>query len=58
MMIETIIMPMNEKSLVLKNPSGTFIPKNDAIMVGIENTMVIPARNFMILFRLFDMMVA
>ena len=28
-------------------PRGTFIPIKDATMVGMENTMVIPAKNFM-----------
>ncbi len=39
-------------------PSGTFIPINDATMVGIENTIVIPAKNFITSFKLFDIIVA
>ena len=39
-------------------PNGTFIPKNDDIIVGIDNTIVTPARNFITLFRLLDTMVA
>ena len=39
-------------------PSGTFIPIKDATIVGIENTMVIPAKNFITSFKLFEMIVA
>ena len=39
-------------------PNGTFIPIKDATMVGIEKTMVIPAKNFMTSFRLLDIIVA
>ena len=45
----------------IKNPigwdaqgTGTFIPKKLAIMVGIAITMVTDARNFMTIFRLFE----
>ena len=31
-----------------KEPNGTFIPKNDDIIVGIDKTIVAPARNFII----------
>ena len=30
------------------------MPRKDAIIVGTENTIVIPARNFMITFKLLD----
>ena len=39
-------------------PNGTFIPINDATIVGIENTIVIPAKNFIIWFKLFEIIVA
>ena len=34
--------------------NGIFIPKNDDIIVGIDNIIVIPAKNFIILFILLD----
>ena len=37
---------------------GTFIPRKDEIMVGTEITIVMPARNFMILLRLLLIMAA
>ena len=43
---------------VLMEPKGTFIPRNEDIIVGIDRTMVAPARNFIILFRLLETMVA
>ena len=39
-------------------PSGTFIPKNEEIMVGMDNTIVAAAKNFMAIFKLFEMIVA
>ena len=39
-------------------PNFTFIPMNDDIIVGIDKTIVAPAKNFMTLFRLFDTTVA
>ena len=46
---------MNASPMVAKLPNGTFIPMNDDIIVGIDNTIVAPARNFITLFRLFDL---
>ena len=39
-------------------PSGTFIPMKDATIVGIEKTIVIPAKNFITSFRLLEIIVA
>ena len=47
----------NDKGLSLNIPRGTFIPIKLATMVGIDITIVRPARNFIILFRLFDIIV-
>ena len=55
---ENNIININENSPSLINPNGTFIPKNDAIIVGIENTIVIPAKNFIAIFKLFETIVA
>ena len=49
---------MKASPIVAKFPNGTFIPINDDIIVGIDNTMVAPAKNFITLFRLFDTTVA
>ena len=38
-------------------PRGTFIPIKDATMVGMENTMVIPAKNFITSFKLLEIIV-
>ena len=35
-------------------PNQTFIPRNDEMMVGIDKTIVMPARNFMMLLRLLE----
>ena len=48
----------NASVIVAKLPNGTFIPINDDIIVGIDNTIVAPARNFITLFKLFDTTVA
>ena len=39
-------------------PKGTFIPIKDATIVGIENTIVIPAKNFITSFKLLEIIVA
>lgn len=52
--IAIIIDKTNEKAIIkIKlmldfpiSPKGTFIPINDETIVGIENTIVIPAKNF------------
>ena len=41
-----------------KLPNGTFIPIKEATMVGIEQTIVILARNFITSFKLLDIIVA
>ena len=48
----------NASPIVAKLPNGTFIPINDEIIVGIDKTIVAPARNFITLFKLFDTTVA
>ena len=48
------VIKANDAGLSPNSPSGTFIPKKDAIIVGTEKTIVIPARNFIITFKLFD----
>ena len=40
-----------------RKPNGTFIPKKEEIIVGIENTIVIPAKTFIITFRLLEIIV-
>ena len=54
---ETMQIIKNEKSLSPTTPNGTFIPKKDAIIVGIENTIVIPVKNFIITFKLLEIIV-
>ena len=39
-------------------PKGTFIPINDATIVGIEQTIVILAKNFITSFKLLEIIVA
>ena len=39
--IDKITNQINEKSFVPTSPSGTFIPKKEAIIVGILKTIVI-----------------
>jgi hypothetical protein len=48
---------IKDKGLVSKLPKGTFIPIKLATMVGIEITIVKPARNFIIVFKLLEMIV-
>lgn len=48
----------NASPIVAKFPNGTFIPMNEDIIVGMDNTIVAPAKNFMTLFKLFDTTVA
>ena len=40
------------------SPNGTFIPINDATIVGIEQTIVMLAKNFITSFKLFEIIVA
>ena len=54
---ETIHIKINDISLSPKAPKGTFIPKNEAIIVGTENTIVIPVKNFIITFKLLEIIV-
>lgn len=44
----------NEKGFVPKEPSDKFIPKNEEIIVGIEITKVIDVKNFIISFKLLE----
>ena len=44
--------------LVLIDPKGTFIPRKEDIIVGIDSTIVAPAKNFIIMFKLLETMVA
>ena len=39
-------------------PRETFIPKNEDIMVGTDKTIVAAAKNFIAIFRLFEIIVA
>ena len=48
----------NEYGLWENFPKLTFIPIKEAIMVGIDITIVIPAKNFIIPFKLFEITVA
>lgn len=45
-----------EYGSVPKLPRETFIPKKDAIIVGIEITKVIEVKNFMMSFKLLEIM--
>ena len=47
---------LNGESPIL--PNGTFMPIKDATIVGMENTIVIPAKNFMTSFKLLEIIVA
>lgn len=47
----------NDSGFVSKSPNGTFIPIKLATIVGIDITIVNPAKNFIILFKLFDIIV-
>ena len=51
--VANIPIPKKAQGLLLNIPKGTFIPRKEAIMVGIESTIVIPAKNFIIMFKLF-----
>ena len=48
----------NDKGLSEKIPNGTFMPINEAIIVGMEKTIVIPDKNFIITFKLFEIILA
>ena len=54
MIKESPIMIIKEYGSVPKLPNETFMPKNEAIMVGIEITNVIEVKNFIISFKLFE----
>ena len=54
---EIIQIIKNDKSLSPTIPSGTFIPKKEAIIVGTENTIVIAVKNFTITFKLLEIIV-
>ena len=41
-----------DKGLLANSPKGTFIPKKELIIVGTLITIVAPAKNFIISFRL------
>ena len=55
---EPILMINTDWGEVDKNPSGTFIPKKEYIMVGMDNTIVAPAKNFITIFKLLETIVA
>ena len=57
MIKETMQTNRKDSSLFPIIPNGTFIPKKEAIIVGIENTIVIPAKNFIMTLRLLEMIV-
>ena len=61
MIIEIAIERQNkmkkELSLLAKGPKGTFIPKKLANIVGIEKTIVIPAKNLIATFKLLEIIV-
>ena len=52
--IERANIPIAESGSVPKLPNGTFIPRNEDIIVGTDITIVTPARNFMTSFRLLE----
>ena len=56
-MIDNKNIMKNDKGLSLNIPKGTFIPMKLATIVGIDITIVKPARNFIILFKLFEIIV-
>ena len=51
-------MIMKLKLFVPIIPRGTFIPIKDETIVGIEKTIVIPAKNFITSFKLLEIIVA
>lgn len=59
---DSAIEPINSKKAELllspTIPNGTFMPRNDEMIVGIERMIVTPARNFMMLFCSLLMIVA
>ena len=55
---DTHIIFTNPNVSVIISPNGIFIPKNDEIIVGIDKTIVIPAKNFIASFRLLDAIVS
>mgnify|MGYP003306480563 CR=1 FL=1 len=55
LLIRTIIITIGKAfSIVVIFPKSIFIPKNDEIIVGIDNTIVAAAKNFIAIFKLFD----
>ena len=56
--IDTTVTVIIELVSVDKLPRGIFIPKNDDIIVGTDITIVNPAKNFIAMFKLFEVMVA
>lgn len=56
--METRMIRMKLKGESPIDPNGTFIPIKDATMVGIEKTIVIPAKNFITSFKLLEIIVA
>ena len=48
------IIKANDAGFSPSSPRGTFIPKKDAIIVGTENTIVIPVKNFIKTFKLLE----
>ena len=50
--MEPIRIIVAESGLVPMMPNWTFMPRNDDTIVGIDRTIVIPARNFIISFWL------
>ena len=57
MIKEIPIMIIKEYGSVPKLPRETFMPKNEAIIVGIEITNVIEVKNFMMSFKLLEIIV-
>lgn len=45
----------NEKGFVPKSPKKTFIPKKEEIIVGIDIIKVTEVKNFIVPFKLFEM---
>ena len=54
---DTIQTAKKANSKSSRKPNGTFIHKKEEIMVGIENTIVMPAKTFIITFRLLEIIV-
>ena len=53
--IDMIVTVIIEYGSLDKLPSGMFIPKKDDIIVGTDMTIVNPAKNFIAMFKLFEM---